>query len=100
MRETRYRLDPRVEAAGLVDFVWHETRHTAASRWVMAGVPLAAVAQCPGNRSIQMTMRYARLQSENENRAFGAMTSFYRKASESQTAASAPDGLPQGSKLM
>jgi integrase len=78
LEETAYWFDPCAKKAGLVDFVWYSLRHTAASRWVMSGVPLAAVAQYLGHGSIQMTMRYAHLQPENNDRAVAAMMSFYK----------------------
>jgi hypothetical protein len=43
----------------------------------MAGVPLAAVSQYAGHSTIQMTMRYAHLQPENNARAIAATMSFY-----------------------
>lgn len=84
LQDTRYWFDPCVEEAGLVNLTWYSaTRHTAASRWVMAGVPLAAVSKFVGHKSIQMTMRYAHLQPENNDRAIAAMMSFYdRKQSK------------------
>ncbi len=64
-------------AVGITDFTPHDGRHTAASRWVMAGVPLAAVAGYLGHSTIRMTMRYAHLQAENKDRAIAAMMSVY-----------------------
>jgi integrase len=77
LTQVRYWFDPCVKAAGLVDFKWHDLRHTAASRWVMAGVPLAVVARYLGHANIQMTMRYSHLQPENDQRAMDAMMSYY-----------------------
>ena len=77
LNQVRYWFDPCVEACGLVDFHWHDLRHTAASRWVMAGVPLAVVARYLGHANIQMTMRYSHLQPENDQRAMDAMMSYY-----------------------
>lgn len=77
LTETRYWFDPCVEAAGLVNFTWHCNRHTAASRWVMKGVPLAVVAEYLGHQNIAMTMRYAHLQPDNHHQAVAAMMSFY-----------------------
>ena len=55
------------------------TRHTAASRWVMGGTPIAVVSRFLGHGSIQMTMRYSLLQPDNDDRAVEAMMSFYNK---------------------
>jgi len=67
-----------VHLRGIVDFTPHDLRHSAASRWVMAGVPLAAVAGFLGHSNIQMTMRYSHLQPGNNDRAVEAMMSYYK----------------------
>jgi len=43
--------------AGLLDFTWHDLRHTFASRLVMAGVDIRRVEELMGHKSITMTMR-------------------------------------------
>jgi integrase len=53
--------EPAVRNAKIKDFTWYCLRHTFASRLVMAGVDLRTVAELMGHRTIQMTMRYARL---------------------------------------
>ena len=45
-------------------FRWHLLRHTAISRWVMAGVPLTVVKDWAGHASINTTMLYAHLAPE------------------------------------
>ena len=52
---------PALEAAKVVDFHWHDLRHTFASRLVMAGVPLFTVQKLMGHTTLAMTQRYAHL---------------------------------------
>src|ERR1019366_2006618 len=61
-----YWFAPCMEAAGIADFNFHDLRHTAASRWVSKGVPLAVVASYLGHQNIQMTMRYSHCMPDND----------------------------------
>jgi integrase len=47
LTQSDYWFVPCVQAAGLVDFHFHDLRHTAASRWVMNGTPSSAVTLKP-----------------------------------------------------
>jgi len=47
--------------AGVVDFRWHDLRHTFASRLVMADQSIKTVQVLLGHKTITMTMRYAHL---------------------------------------
>ena len=44
--------------AGLRDIGWHTLRHTFASHLAMRGVPIRAIQELMGHRTIQMTMRW------------------------------------------
>jgi len=57
----RYWFEKAIKKAGLVDFHWHDLRHTFASRLTMAGVGLRAVQDAMGHKSVAMTVRYSHL---------------------------------------
>jgi integrase len=50
--------------AGLDDFNFHDLRHTFASHLTMAGVPLKAVGEKLGQKTLSMTNRYSHLSPE------------------------------------
>jgi integrase len=58
-----------IAEAKIVNFVWHDLRHTFCSRLVMAGVDIRTVAQLAGHKSISMTMRYSHLAPEHNQAA-------------------------------
>ena len=60
-KDTRKRFGAACKRIGLMNFHFHDLRHTFASWLVMAGVPLVTVSQLLGHKSITMTMRYAHL---------------------------------------
>ena len=78
MDSTRYWFDECLDAAGIEEYSWHCNRHTAISRWVMAGVPIAAVASFAGHANISMTQRYAHLTPGVNDKAVAAMMSYYK----------------------
>lgn len=56
---------PLFDQAGLVDFVWHDLRHTFCSRLVQGGADLYRVCKLAGHRSISVTEKYAHLSPGN-----------------------------------
>jgi len=52
--------------AGIVNFHWHDLRHTFASRLVMAGVDIRTVQELMGHKTIQVTLRYSHLAPKHQ----------------------------------
>ena len=55
------------------EFVPHALRHTCASRLVQAGIPITAVKEYLGHKSIQVTLRYAHLSPAQLQEATNAL---------------------------
>ncbi len=57
---------PALERANIIDFHWHDLRHTFGSRLAMAGVDLVTIQQLMGHKTLEMTLRYAHLAPEHK----------------------------------
>lgn len=55
------------------DVVWHTLRHTFASRLVQKNVPIQVVQKLMGHKTIQITMRYAKIHDNNLVSAISAI---------------------------
>jgi integrase len=58
-----------VEKSGVANFRFHDLRHTAASRLVMAGVDLYTVKEILGHKTLTMTQQYSHLSPEHQRQA-------------------------------
>jgi len=108
MTDARYWFDPALAEAGIGNYTWHDNRHSACSRWVMGGVPLAAVAKYVGHSTVQMTMRYAHLMPGANSVANSVVDAFYESANQlesevqtdTRTDTSSQSGFAQARKLL
>src|ERR1700675_125303 len=72
-RDTRSWFERAVKNAGILDFRFHDLRHTFASRLVMAGVDIRTVQELLGHKNIAMTMRYSHLSADHRMAAVEKM---------------------------
>ena len=76
IKKPRHWFEKAVAKAGIVDFRWHDLRHTFASRLTIAGVPLRQVQELMGHGSISMTARYSHLEPDFAGDALARLVGF------------------------
>jgi integrase len=72
-----------VRQSGIVDFHFHDLRHTFASNLVMQGVDILTVKELMGHKKIEMTLRYAHLAPSYKTRAIAILDQTFSLASSS-----------------
>lgn len=63
-----------VKKSGIINFHFHDLRHTFASHLVMAGVDLNTVRELLGHKSLEMTLRYSHLSPDHKKRAVDVLS--------------------------
>ena len=72
-RNVRKAFEGARKRARIVDFRFHDLRHTFASHLVMAGVDLKTVQELLGHKSFEMTLRYAHLSPDHKKAALDVL---------------------------
>ena len=80
--------------AGLVDFHFHDMRHTFISWLVMSGADLKAVQQLAGHKSFAMTLRYTHLSPTHTMQAVN-MLSYEEESDTQEPAETEPETEPK-----
>jgi integrase len=62
-----------MKRAGVVDFRWHDLRHTTASYLAMNGASLAEIAEVLGHKTLAMVRRYTHLSQAHTSRVVESM---------------------------
>lgn len=78
---------PALERAGIVDFHWHDLRHTFGTRLAMSGATLQEIQSLLGHLTPSMTLRYAHIVDEYRRRALDRHDALRRTSMESRATA-------------
>ena len=69
----RKSFDTALKKCDIIDFHFHDLRHTYCSQLVMAGVDIKTVQELVGHKSIEMTLRYSHLSPSHKRQAIDTL---------------------------
>jgi len=69
----RKSFETALKKCDIINFRFHDLRHTFASQLVMMGVDIKTVQELMGHKTIEMTLRYSHLSPDHKNRAVEAL---------------------------
>ncbi|KXJ98003.1 MAG: integrase family protein [Acidobacteria bacterium OLB17] len=70
------------EAAGVKDFRFHDCRHTATTRMIMAGCSHTEVMKITGHSQLTTFLRYLNIKTETTNRVASALDAYVSELSQ------------------
>lgn len=73
------------QKAGVKDLHLHDLRHTAITRWAMAGVPIGAIMAAAGHHTLEMHNRYVNLNENHLKEAFKLFPTFTQENPDQQS---------------
>jgi integrase len=82
----RHWFEPALLEAQIVNFRWHDLRHTFASRLVISGADVRTVAELQRDRALEMVMRYAHLAPDSKLEAVRRMESRFAEHTDTPVA--------------
>lgn len=76
---------------GIVDFHFHDLRHTCASYLRMQGVDLLTIAEILGHKDLKMTRRYAHVAPTHRLAAIGLLEHAYNQGNQAENGSNPVD---------
>jgi integrase len=87
----KHSFNSAVKKAGLVDFHFHDLRHTFASQVLLNGGGLKDVQELLGHKSMTMTLRYSHLTQESKKKAVNLLNGLTAKVGDCHKTVTFPD---------
>ncbi|MBI4381404.1 MAG: site-specific integrase [candidate division NC10 bacterium] len=88
---------PALRRAALLDFRFHDLRHSFCSRLAMAGVDLLTIKELAGHKTMTMTLRYSHLSQSHQRQAVERLIS---GATDTRTDTAKKQAAPLAAALM